>query len=99
MRFLRATVVVAPGEVRRYDAADWRDAIVTVGEGEIALEGVSGCSRTFGRGDMFALADVPLRALRNPGAEPALLVAVSRRRQSMPSVRRSSTGSENEQLP
>ena len=99
MRFEWATVVVAPGEARRFDAAEWRDALVMVREGEIALEGVSGALRMFRRGDVLALADVPLRALRNPGTQPALLVAVSRRRQSMPRERRSSTGSENEQLP
>ena len=80
MRFERTIVVVAPGEARRYDAADWRDAIVTVEHGEIALEGVSGRVCTFGRGDLLALADVPLHALRNPGEQPALLVAVSRPR-------------------
>ena len=80
MRFEHKILVVAPGEARRYDACEWRDAIVTVEHGEIALEGVSGCVRTFGRGDVLALADVPLRALRNPGKQPALLVAVSRPR-------------------
>ena len=32
----------------------------------------------FGRGDLLWLEGVPLRALHNPGAEPAVLVAVSR---------------------
>ncbi len=71
-------VAVAPGGDRAYDAAEWRDAIVVVQRGEIELRGVSGASRSFGRGDLLWLDGVPLRGLHNPGPEPAVLVAVSR---------------------
>jgi hypothetical protein len=76
------TVVVAPGEARRYDAAEWRDAIVAVEAGAIELEGVSGSRRGFRRGDLLALDGVPLRALRNRGTQPAVLVSIARSRRS-----------------
>jgi hypothetical protein len=77
----RRVVVLPPGGERAYREADWCDALVVVERGEIELEGLSGVRRTFGRGDVLWLAGLPLRALRNPSSEPALLAAVSRRRQ------------------
>ena len=71
-------VAVAPGDERPYDEDEWRDALVLVRSGEIELRGVSGACSSFGRGDLLYLQGVPLRALHNPGAEPAVLVAVSR---------------------
>jgi hypothetical protein len=71
-------VAVAPGADRPYDEAEWRDALVLVKAGRIELCGVSGATQAFGRGDLLYLQGVPLRALRNPGTEPAVLVAVSR---------------------
>jgi hypothetical protein len=71
-------VEVAAGEQRVYDEAEWRDAIVFVQRGEIELRGVSGASRSFGRGDLLWLERVPLRALHNPGIEPAVLLAIAR---------------------
>jgi hypothetical protein len=71
-------VAVAPGGDRPYDEDEWRDALVLVRSGEIELRGVSGASRSFGRGDLIWLEGVPLRVLHNPGSEPAVLVAVSR---------------------
>ena len=71
-------VAVAPGDDRPYDEAEWRDALVLVRSGQIELHGVSGACSSFGRGDLLYLQGVPLRALHNPGAEPAVLVAVSR---------------------
>lgn len=71
-------VAVAPGVDRPYDEDEWRDALVLVRSGEIELRGVSGASRSFGRGDLIWLEGVPLRVLHNPGSEPAVLVAVSR---------------------
>jgi len=52
--------------------------LVLVRSGEIELRGVSGARCAFGRGDLLYLQGVPLRALHNPGSEPAVLVAVSR---------------------
>ena len=71
-------VAVAPGGDRPYDEDEWRDALVLVRSGEIELRGVSGARSSFGRGDLLYLQGVPLRALHNPGSEPAVLVAVSR---------------------
>ena len=71
-------VAVAPGDDRPYDEDEWRDALVVVRSGAIELLGVSGTVCAFGAGDVLYLEGVPLRALRNPGAEPAVLVAVSR---------------------
>jgi hypothetical protein len=75
---LRA-IMLAPGSTRAYDDDEWRDAIVVVRRGELELESVSGLTRRFKCGDLLWLAGLSLRALRNPGREPALLVAVSRR--------------------
>jgi hypothetical protein len=78
------TVVVRPGDVRAYDAAEWRDAIVAVETGEIELEGVSGVRCRFGRGALLFLAGVPLRALHNSSGESVVLRAVARRRVTGP---------------
>jgi hypothetical protein len=79
-RFTRAELAVAPGATRAYREAEWRDALVVVEEGEIELECVGGSRRTFCRGDVLCLAGLPLRALHNRGAAPAVLVAVARAR-------------------
>ena len=71
-------VAVPPGGDRPYDAEEWHGAIVLVHQGEIELRGVSGATRSFGRGALLWLDGVPLRVLHNPGPEPAVLVAVSR---------------------
>ncbi len=71
-------VSVDPGADRAYDEDEWRDALVLVRSGSIELCGVSGARLAFGVGDVFYLEGVPLRRLHNPGAEPAVLVAVSR---------------------
>jgi hypothetical protein len=70
---------IPPGEELLYDEADWLDALVTVEAGEIELEGLCGSRRRFVCGDVLWLAGLPLRALANPGTEPALISAVSRR--------------------
>jgi hypothetical protein len=72
-------VAVAPGSERPYDAAEWRDALVVVEEGEIELEALSGSRRRLPLGAVLWLAGLPLRALHNPGPETTLLAAVSRR--------------------
>jgi quercetin dioxygenase-like cupin family protein len=73
-------VAVEPGGHRIYHQAEWDDAIVVVSEGEIELECLGGTTQRFRRGDLVWLAGLPLRALHNRAHEPALLVAVSRRR-------------------
>jgi hypothetical protein len=71
-------VAIAPGRARAYHEQEWRDALVFVERGEIELESQRG-SRRFARGDVLWLIGLPLRALRNRGHEPTLLVAISRR--------------------
>jgi hypothetical protein len=78
LRFRRQVITVAPDQSRRYDEAEWRDSIVVIERGEIELEGLSGRRCRFAGGDILCLVGVPLRALHNVGAEPAVLVAVSR---------------------
>jgi hypothetical protein len=70
---------IPPGGELLYEESDWLDALVTVEFGEIELETVCGTRRRFGRGDVLWLAGLPLRAVGNPGSEPALISAVSRR--------------------
>lgn len=72
-------VTLAPGGERAYDDAEWWDAIVAVERGELELECLGGGRRSFERGSVLWLDGLPLRALRNSGREPVLLVAVSRR--------------------
>jgi hypothetical protein len=78
--FEMRVIDVAPGCSRAYDEAEWRDAIVVVERGEIELECSGGSRHRFGRGDILWLAELPLRVLHNRGRQPAVLVAVSRRR-------------------
>jgi uncharacterized cupin superfamily protein len=77
--FVRREIVVAPGTDRPYDPAEWLDALVVVKEGEIELECRAGHLATFRRGDILWLTGLPLHVLRNRGADPVVLVAVSRR--------------------
>ena len=76
--FERRVMVVGPGEARRYDAAEWRDAIVTVGRGAIDAEPAAGAPVRFVAGDVVALDGLALRAIANAGPQPAVLVAVRR---------------------
>jgi predicted enzyme related to lactoylglutathione lyase len=71
-------VTIAPEDVRPYDPEEWHDAIVSVEEGELELECVSGSCRRFPSGSTLWLCDLPLRVLRCAGRERVLLVAVSR---------------------
>jgi hypothetical protein len=71
-------VAVEPGVDRIYHEAEWRDAIVVIVCGEIELHGVDGDRNRFGCGDILWLVGLPVRAIHNPGAVSAVLVAVSR---------------------
>jgi hypothetical protein len=75
---------VAVGPERPFREVDWADALVLVERGEVELEGLSGARCRFRSGDVIWLSGVPLRALRSSGREPAVLVAVSRRRAQRP---------------
>jgi hypothetical protein len=76
--FALRVVALAPGDERAYVAAEWRDALVVVEQGEVELRGAGGTCRRFARGDMLWFDGVPLAALHNPGGEPAVLLAFSR---------------------
>ncbi len=77
--FARRRITLAPRAALAFDAAAWTDAIVLVEHGTLELVGRAGVRRRFGAGDVLALAPLDLSALRNPGAEPVELVAVTRR--------------------
>jgi len=77
--FERRIVTVAPGDTRAYRESDWRDAIVLVERGEIVLEYWEDDAQQFCSGAVIWLTGLQVRTLRNPGREPAVLVAVSRR--------------------
>jgi hypothetical protein len=74
---LRLTVI-APGAVRTYNEAEWRDALVVIERGEIELVSVRGRRLRLESGAVLWLSGLPLKALHNPGSEPALLLAVGR---------------------
>jgi|SoiMethySBSTD1v2_1073268.scaffolds.fasta_scaffold162996_3 hypothetical protein len=76
-------VVVAVGERLAYDQAAWRDAVVVVEGGELEVEWLGGGRQRFIRGDLLWLSGLPLRALHNPGWEPAVLTLVARRQAPM----------------
>jgi hypothetical protein len=73
-------IVVAPGAERPYDESEWEDALVVIESGKLELEYRGGERRRFGRGDVLWLIGLPLRVLRNCGADPTTLVAVTRLR-------------------
>jgi hypothetical protein len=77
-RFDRRVLVIPPGGAVPYDADDWLGALVMVGDGAVELIGVSGARRGFAAGAVLFLDGVPLRALANPGEEPAVLVILCR---------------------
>jgi glyoxylate utilization-related uncharacterized protein len=79
--FRAHVVTIAPGGVRPYDEGEWRDALVVVECGSVAVQYACG-ARTFATGDMLWLAGAGVLALRNEGPGSAILVAVSRRRSS-----------------
>lgn len=73
-------VMVDPGAEHAYDEREWRDALVVVEAGAIDLECMEGGGARFECGAVLFLVGLPLRALVNRGAEPAILSAVARRR-------------------
>ncbi|MHA6625671.1 hypothetical protein ACU61A_09595 [Pseudonocardia sichuanensis] len=74
-------VTIAPGASRPYDEAEWRDALVVVEHGELALECPAGGRRSFGTGAVLWLVGVDVVTLHNHSpTETTVLVAVSRRR-------------------
>lgn len=79
-RFRLRTVTVSPGQPHPFEPAEWEDALVLVKRGELWLITCSGERWHFRAGDVLWLAELPLKALENPGPADTLLLAVSRRR-------------------
>jgi hypothetical protein len=77
--FQLRVATIAPGRQRASRADEWRDALVVVERGQVEVECLGGSRHRFGCGDLLCLSGLPLRALHNPGSEPAVLVAVTRR--------------------
>lgn len=73
-------VALAPGEALPFDQAQWRDALVTVEQGEVELEACDGTRWHFARGAVLCLDGMGVVAVHNPRQEPAVLAAASRRR-------------------
>jgi hypothetical protein len=71
-------IILAAGEERAYEEADWRDAIVAVQHGTVHLVTDRGASARFVQGDILCLSGLAVRVLHNRSAEPAVLLAVSR---------------------
>src|SRR6266849_5702681 len=78
--FERRLITLQPGEHRAFETADWTDSLVVLECGEIELESLAGHCEHLESGAIFWLAGLPLRALHNAGAVPAVLVAISRRK-------------------
>jgi len=78
--FRRTVTVLQPATSRPYNETEWRDALVVVEKGEMEVECLAGGRRAFREGDVLFLSGLSLRAMHNRGAEPAVLVAVSRAR-------------------
>ena len=76
--FALRVVTVAAGEAKTFIEDEWRDSLVVVETGRIELETQSGSRRGFRTGDVLCLMGLALRALHNPGPDPAVLMAVSR---------------------
>jgi quercetin dioxygenase-like cupin family protein len=77
--FERRELALAPGATLAFEEAEWVDALVVVETGEVELEARQGSRRRFRAGDVLWFAGLELRRLHNPGAAPAVLLAVSRR--------------------
>jgi quercetin dioxygenase-like cupin family protein len=78
--FAKRVFTMEPGRSHPYLAHEWADALVVVEAGEVVLECGDGGRRRFAQGAVLWLAGLGLLALHNEGIDPAVLVAVSRRR-------------------
>jgi hypothetical protein len=85
----RRLIRIPAGSDRAYDESEWLDELVIVVCGTLELEGLSGRRWAFQRGSILWLQDLPLRALHNPGDQPAILMTVSRPMNSRPPDRQS----------
>lgn len=84
LEFSARTVELGPGQDLRIEAATWADEIVFLTSGEIEIECRSGAHRRFDTGAVICLSTLPLARVRSVGAEPARLLALSRRARTLP---------------
>jgi hypothetical protein len=77
-RFDRRRIEIAPGESRLHDEAEWRGVLVVLEAGEIELRCHAGGRRRFAAGSVLWFTGLNLRTVHNPGAVPAVILAVSR---------------------
>ncbi|HSJ00188.1 MAG TPA: hypothetical protein VLA59_07375 [Patescibacteria group bacterium] len=101
--FERFRVVLAPGDRRPTRPAEWAGCLVLVERGAVEVDCDAGGTRSFAAGDLLAPGWLPIRALRNPGAVEASLVAVRRRgaglHESLLRVTRAETLNPSEEAP
>jgi glyoxylate utilization-related uncharacterized protein len=81
--FDRRVLEIAPFTDSAQDPASWQDAIVFVQAGAIEIVCARGGHERFRRGDILCLAPLSVRSVRNPSAEPARLLVISRRTSSL----------------
>jgi len=77
--FERRTVTIAAGDVLPPHITCWRDAIVSIEQGEMEMIGPGGEVLRLGAGALLLLDGVEHVEVRNIGAEPLVLAAISRR--------------------
>ena len=77
--FVLRSVTIAPGASLAVDAGRWRDALVVVEAGDLEVECEHGDRHRFAAGAVLCLVGPDPVALRNVGAEPVVLVGVTRR--------------------
>lgn len=74
----RRVMSILPGTSLVYVESEWRNAIVAVTSGDVVLEGRLGGALWLTCGDIFWFDGVEVHRIHNHGADPAVLVAVSR---------------------
>lgn len=87
--FDRHPVVIPAGGTRPYVETEWDDAFVVATRGAVELLAVDGRAATMRAGAVLCLHRLALRALHNPGHQPAVLTVVRRARPEAVSPRRS----------
>ncbi|HET6317345.1 MAG TPA: hypothetical protein VFG86_12870, partial [Chloroflexota bacterium] len=71
--------MIAPGAEHPSRADEWADALVIVERGCLEVVCQADTRRRFEARAMLCLSWLPLRALRNTGSRPAVLLAIRRR--------------------
>ncbi|MCE3552518.1 hypothetical protein LWC33_13740 [Pseudonocardia sp. RS11V-5] len=77
-RFDRRRIEIGPGESRPHVEAEWRGVLVVLEAGEIELRCHAGGHRRFAAGSVLWFTGLNLSSVHNPGAVPAVILAVSR---------------------